>query len=947
METESGLKHQLITQEMFRSIFEESPIGIELFNEAGSLVDLNKACADIFGIVDVGELKGGFQLFEDPNITAELRERLLRGETARYEIPFDFEKVKALGLYRTTKAGTIYLDVLITPLGMKEKTAAGGYLLHIQDITERKKTEDELNESYSHLENLVKARTLELATLNEKLKNEIEGHKKDKEELQFRNIILSTQQEVSQDGILVVDAERKIIFLNQRFVEMWNITAEVMESGSAERALQAVLDMPVDPEEFVSRINYLYEHHNEKSQTEIPLKDGRTFERYSAPMFGPNGKYLGRVWFYRDITRRRMADEALRQSQERSRAQYKAIPIPTYTWQRKGDSFVLSDFNDAAKEITEGKISGWIGSTINEMYDSMPEVIDSVFRCFREKTIIRKEGFFRLRSVGKSLCFIVTYAYVPPDLVMVHTEDITERKLAEEALSRSEKNLRDITSNLEVGIYVLDRQGMITFMNPMTERLMGWTLAELNERGPHDVVHYLKADGTPLPRSECRMQGVMKTGKVYVSEDEVFVRKDGTIFPISVISSPIIENKEIVASVTAFRDITEQKKLEEELLRAQKLESVGTLAGGIAHDFNNLLAAIMGNISLAKIFLGKGSVAKVPPLLDSAEEASEAAKELSVRLLTFSKGGAPLRKICAIEDIFRKAAKLSLSGSNISCNISSPPDLCPVEVDEGQMTQVFNNIIINAKEAMPEGGTINISATNVSVSEGSSVFVRAGEYVRVSIQDTGTGISEEHITKIFDPYYTTKGMGSRKGTGLGLSVCQAIIRKHGGHISVESQKGLGSTFHIFIPALAGNRDLHGAGNVWQNIPRKKVLLMDDDERIRALVGNMLECLGYAYESAANGEKAVALYKQAKDSGKAFDAVILDLTVQGGMGGEKAIKGLLEIDSGVRAAISSGYADDPVMKDYERYGFVDAIAKPYTLEQLKELLDRLSVPDRRI
>jgi len=732
-----------------------------------------------------------------------------------------------------------------------------------------------------------------------------------------------------------------MISLNRRFVEMWSIPEEVMKSGSAEFALQAVLDMPADPDDFVSRINYLYEQKTEKSQEEIILKDGRTFERYSAPMFGSNNMYLGRVWFYRDISRRKKADDALRQSQKRLRAQYKAIPIPTYTWQRKNDSFVLSDFNDAANDLTEGRIAGWIGRTIGEMYGNMPEVLDAVSRCFHEKTIISKEGFFRLRSVEKSRYFNVTYAYVPPDLVMAHTEDITERKMAEEALSKSEKNLRDITSNLEVGIYVLDRQGFITFMNPMTERLMGWTLAELNERGPHDTVHYLKADGTALPRAECRMQGVMKTGKVFVSEDEVFVRKDGTVFPISVISSPIIENGEIVASVTAFRDITEQRKLEEELLRAHKLESVGILAGGIAHDFNNLLAAIMGNISLAKMFLNTDSACKVPSLLDHAEEASEAARELSFRLLTFSKGGTPVRKICAIEDIFRKSAKLSLSGSNIFCNISFSPDLYPVEVDEGQMTQVFNNIIINAKEAMPEGGTINIRARNVSVSEDNSSFVRAGEYVCVSIQDSGAGIPEEHMSKIFDPYYTTKGLGSRKGTGLGLSVCQSIIRKHGGHISVESRKGLGSTFHVFIPALAGNR-LHELGKAKQKAPRKKILLMDDDERIRALVGNMLECLGYDCELAVNGEKAVAIFRQAKASGTAFDAVILDLTVQGGMGGDKAVKSLIEIDPGVKAVISSGYADDPAMKDFGKCGFVAAIAKPYKIEQLKELLDKLSV-----
>jgi len=517
--------------------------------------------------------------------------------------------------------------------------------------------------------------------------------------------------------------------------------------------------------------------------------------------------------------------------------------------------------------------------------------------------------------------------------------DITERRRSEEALRESEKRIRDITSSLGEGIYVFDINGVITFMNPTAERLLGWTMEELNEKGAHDLIHFQRADGTPLPFAECGMYCVIKSGEIFSSTDEVFVRKDGTVFPVSVITSPIIKDGRVVESVSAFRDITVEKKLEAELLKTQKLESIGVLAGGIAHDFNNLLQAILGNISVAKFFI-EHAPKRIPPLLDNAIKASIAAKELSARLLTFSKGGEPFRRIASIEGILRESISLSLSGSNVTCDMILPPDLHLVEIDEKQMTQVFNNILINAKEAIRQGGTISIGAKNVSVSDGDPFPLKKGDYLRISIRDKGIGIPVEILPKIFDPYFTTKEMGSQKGTGLGLAVSLSIVKKHGGHIDVESGKGKGTTFHIYIPAV--KTAVHG-WDQWMAQPkvsRKRLLFMDDDEGIGNLVGNMVEYLGYEIKYAQNGEEAIEIFKQAKESGEIFDAVILDLTVHGGMGGDEAIKKLLEIDPGVKAVISSGYADDLILKDFRKFGFVDAIAKPYTMEQLKGLLNKL-------
>lgn len=519
--------------------------------------------------------------------------------------------------------------------------------------------------------------------------------------------------------------------------------------------------------------------------------------------------------------------------------------------------------------------------------------------------------------------------------------DLSANKQAEEQLRQSTQLLRDVTANLGVGIYVFDVNGKISFMNPMAEHLWGWTMDELNERGAHALVHNRRPDGTPLPLEECRVHGVMTTGNAYASSDEVFVRRDGTVFPVSVISTPLIKEGRVVGSVTAFRDITEDKKMEAELHKAQKLESVGILAGGIAHDFNNLLTGIMGNIALGKLFLAEGKLERVPALLTVAEEASEAAKELSFRLLTFSKGGDPVLQISSIEQILRKSADLSLGAAGVAVHFDLATDLFPIEIDEGQILQVFNNIFVNAREAMPEGGAVTITGKNVVISGQEVTPLKKGLYAKISVKDTGRGIPASVLDRIFDPYFSTKGLGSIKGTGLGLSICMSIVKKHEGHISVESQEGAGATFHVWLPATPER--LEGRLPELERVPSasgRKILFMDDDERIRSLVQNMTEFLGYAVTFALTGEEAIEIFSRARACGESFDLVILDLTIQGGMGGELAVKRLLELDPTVKAVISSGYADSPVLQHYQDHGFVAAIAKPYRIEQLKELLDKL-------
>ena len=512
-----------------------------------------------------------------------------------------------------------------------------------------------------------------------------------------------------------------------------------------------------------------------------------------------------------------------------------------------------------------------------------------------------------------------------------------------EALNRSEKNLRDITSHMAEGLYVLDTTGRITFMNEEAERLFGWTLEELNEKGAHRLVHFRRPDGTPLPIEECRMHRVTVAGERFSSDDEVFVRKDGTVFPVSVVCSPIVEDNRIVASVTAFRDITETKRLEQALLNTQKLDSLGILAGGIAHDFNNLLTSIMGNVSLSRLQLPPAG--RVTRLLAEAETACTQAKDLSYRLLTFSKGGEPFKKILALPQFLKDSVNLSLSGSNVTAIFRLSDGPASVEADEGQLRQVINNLVINAREAMPSGGTLLVEDEQVEVDAEAALPLQPGTYIRISFMDQGAGIAPESLLKIFDPYFSTKEMGSEKGRGLGLAICHSIVRKHGGLITAESTVGKGTTMHVYLPLAAPAPAAARTTSTGAASPTAKarILVMDDEERVLAIIREILAYLEYDVVCAREGDEAIDRYRLAAESGAPFDLVILDLTVPGGAGGIDALRKLKGIDPRVRAMVSSGYADDPILKNFKTYGFVGAIAKPYDVGQLSESLRQALAP----
>lgn len=388
-------------------------------------------------------------------------------------------------------------------------------------------------------------------------------------------------------------------------------------------------------------------------------------------------------------------------------------------------------------------------------------------------------------------------------------------------------------------------------------------------------------------------------------------------------------------------DIKPDIKAEDEFQKIRNLESIAALSGGIAHDYNNLLTVIIGNISLIQSYIEPDDM--IYGLLDEALEASMTAKSLTQKLITFSRGGAPIMETASIAPVIKSATEFTLSGSNIKCEFSIPGDLLLVQIDKTQIGHVIHNLVMNAREAMPSGGIIKVSAENVNITDKSRGLGK-GNYVKISITDQGIGISKEILGNIFDPYFSTKDMGTEKGMGLGLSICHSIIKKHNGDIVAESTAGAGTSLHFYLPAseetIVTQKSLKISEKEKLVLGKGRILVMDDEKMVIKITGHILNRLGYDASFSKDGAQAIEIYKEAIESGNPFDAVILDLTVRGGMGGEEAIKKLIEIDPKIKAIVSSGYSDSPVMTSYKDYGFIGVVAKPYNINELSQKLNEV-------
>jgi PAS domain S-box-containing protein len=513
-------------------------------------------------------------------------------------------------------------------------------------------------------------------------------------------------------------------------------------------------------------------------------------------------------------------------------------------------------------------------------------------------------------------------------------KEIDERERTEEALAAEKERLNVTLRSIGEGVISADSAGRVVLINNVAEKLTGWRQEEAIGvdlgrvfRAVTEVSNYPSGNGEGPQKGSRELQNPLNR-KILMSRTQ----KERTIVETS---SPIRDKGgTVVGTVIIFRDITEQKKVEEELLKARKLESIGVLAGGIAHDFNNLLAVILGNISFAKMFVKPED--KPFGRLVEAENACLRGKDLTYQLLAFARGGEPLRRSTDVAQLVEQTVRSALGESAVTCLFTFSDDLLTVKIDENQICHVIERMVSNAVEAMENQGRLQVGAENVTIGPGNRMPLKQGNYVKISVRDEGQGIPAEDLQRVFDPYFTKKEMGYQKGTGLGLSVSYSVVKDHGGLITVESELGKGTCFHIYLPVDHGEEEVEidDVALISSAQPgRGKLLFMDDDEGVRDVIVEILIHLGYEVEFAKDGSQAIERYTEAAKRGEPFDVVVADLTVREGMGGKDLLRQLHEINPAVKAVISSGYSNDPVLYNFRKYGFHGVVAKPYRIEEL--------------
>ena len=556
---------------------------------------------------------------------------------------------------------------------------------------------------------------------------------------------------------------------------------------------------------------------------------------------------------------------------------------------------------------------------------------------------VRNFATWTVQRDGKRVASLMNAILAPlgpngTPLILGMLEDITERKLAEERAGEGEQRFRVIAEQSMLGLVIL-QDDAIRFANQAVSDINGYSVEEMLSWDARDMAKALHPDDVAFAMDQARKKQAGAPGALAHYSHRI-IRKSGETRWVENYSRTIEYGGRKADFVTLI-DVTARKQAEASLAqlslsmeRTAKLESLGVLAAGIAHDFNNLLGGLFGHLDLARARLDKASAARSH--LDLAHEAFERAKGLTGQLLAFAKGGTPVRKVGSLADSVRQCTEFALSGSNVKVQLELDADLWNAEFDSNQLAQAFDNILINAKQAMPSGGTLRVVGKNLLTERGPAAELAPGRYVKLSFADQGLGISGAILERIFDPFFTTKAEGS----GIGLTAAYAILKKHDGHIEVESQQDAGATFHVWVPATVDAsdngrpalRDLQGGQGL--------VLVMDDDDMVRHMAGSMLEHLGYQSIPTCDGAEALARTRALLAEGKQLSAAMLDLTVRSGDGGRDTVRPLRKLLPDLPIIASSGYSDDPIMADPAQFGFSASLPKPFRLDELGDLLARL-------
>ncbi len=731
-----------------------------------------------------------------------------------------------------------------------------------------------------------------------------------------------------RDLVYICDTDGNILFVNNVFEQL---------TGSKPEEIFGKPFAPLFDGDDLAKAKDLYERtlKGEICKAEISFNaTGKLCECNSFPLRDEDGNIIGVICTAIDITARKEAEEHIRtlsQAVEQS-------PVAVVITDNMGDiQYVNPQFT---------RTTGY------EPYEAIgknPRILKAGLQPYNFYTRLWSticagyvwSGKFHNKKKNGELYW--EYQSISPvigengkiiNFVAVKIDD-TERVNAENEIRKIAQRFSRILSLSDDAIISINSEQQIILFNNGAERIFGYRQSEIINK-PITVLipEALRA------KHRKHIENFSNHGiRAKRLDDRAYllrgVRKNGEEFPAEISISKFKEDGKMVYTAI-LRDVTARKRMEEEVLKAQKLEAVGILAGGIAHDFNNILTAVLGNANLSTLLIRSGDTDKALDALYNIERATKRATDLTHQLLTFSKGGSPVRKLSSISSIIKDPAEFALRGSDVRCEFTISPDLWSVELDEGQISQVIGNLVINANQAMPNGGIITISAENITNDQSRrTVGLNPGRYVMISIADHGTGITEEILPKIFDPYFTTKETGS----GLGLASVYAIINKHGGLITVKSELHVGTTFYIYLPA--STQELVKEKEKAETMPlvgHGKILAMDDEENIRELLHQVLSLAGYNVVCAKDSKETLNLYRKAMELGEPFDVVITDLTIPGDIGGKGVIKKLQEIDSKVKAIVFSGYSNDPVMSHYKQYGFKGVITKPFDINSIHAVLE---------
>ncbi len=621
-----------------------------------------------------------------------------------------------------------------------------------------------------------------------------------------------------------------------------------------------------------------------------------------------------------DETGKAAAENALRESEEYYRLLFNRSPAGIFYYD---SDLIITECNDRFIDLLKSTREKLIGLDMNVLQDGR------VLPCI--KTALNGvegiyEGPYSATTGDADIVISMRTEPLVSETGEVRggggiVEDITRRFKVEEALEQSERRFKEMVDNSPSPLAVVDCFDNLVYVNSSFVHLFGYDKDEIGNLSSWWTIAYPDESyrKNVLRHWEREYSRVKKTGEIRGPGEFRVSCRDNTVRNIEFHLMPVGEQ-----IVILMNDLTEYRIAEEELVKARKIESLGILAGGIAHDFNNILTSVVGNLSFAKEVLDDRD--QLLEILSIAENASIRGKELTRQLLTFSRGGTPVCKSTSIIRLLKETADFVLSGSDVMCDFNIESDLRAADIDSGQISQVFQNLIINAVEAMPAGGVINVTAENYSAAE-NDPNLSPGNYVRIVFSDKGKGIPGDIITSVFDPFFTTK----KSGSGLGLSVTYSIIKKHRGYIRVRSNCEEGTVFELFLPASGSSEKFSSVSVNGYVFEGRRVLVMDDEELILKTSRRMLEMKKFIVDTALTGEEAVAKFNDAQTAGKSFDLVILDLTIPGGIGGREVISILKKNDPAVKAIVSSGYSSDPVMSNYSDYGFAGVVTKPYSFD----------------